>query len=148
MDESKALNIISALANGVHPATGEVFCADSPYQSPEVVRALFVVIRALEGRLKTQARRTEVPGNAGKPWSEEEDQRLLASFDSGRDLKLLAQDHQRTGAGIQARLEKHGRLQPSVSDYRPSAHREESRRNSAAQSPVNSRAATYSRQRS
>lgn len=145
MDESKALNIISALANGVHPSTGEVFSADSPYQSPEVVRALFVVIRALEGRLKTQARRTEMPGNAGKPWSTEEDQRLLAGFDSGRELKLLAQDHQRTSAGIQARLEKHGRLQPSTSDY-PSAHPEAHRRSQPVQPPANSKT-TYSRQR-
>ena len=40
MDEQKALNIVTALANGVNPQTGEVFPGDSPYQSAEIVRAL------------------------------------------------------------------------------------------------------------
>lgn len=112
MDESKALAIVSALANGVNPLTGEVFTTDSPYQSPDVVRALYISVRALEASAKRRSRaRGRLPGNAGKPWSEEEDNRLLSEFDHGRALAEIAQAHQRTQAGIQARLEKHGRLQ-------------------------------------
>jgi hypothetical protein len=112
MDESKALTIVSALANGVNPITGEIFTADSLYQSPEVVRALYSAARALEIRTKSRARpRTNLPANAGKPWSEEEDQKLLAGFDRGQSLPDLALTHGRTPAGIQARLERHGRLQ-------------------------------------
>jgi len=119
MDESKALNILSALANGVHPETGEMFASDSPYQSPDVVRALFVAIRTLEsrGRLANR-RRADLPGNAGKPWSSEEDRKLLAAFDEGRSLKQLAETHQRTLAGIQARLERHGRIEPTAEAFR------------------------------
>lgn len=113
MDEAKALTIVSALANGVNPVTGEVFAADSPYQSPDVVRALYIAVRMLEGGSRRRARSSaEMPSNAGKPWSQEEDGRLLAEFDRGRSLAELAQMHARTQAGIHARLEKHGRVQP------------------------------------
>lgn len=112
MDESKALTIVSALANGVNPLTGEIFPTDSPYQAPDVVRALYSVLRALESSSHQRSRsREHLPANAGKPWSEEEDQRLLSEFDRGCPLVDLARAHERTLAGIQARLEKHGRLQ-------------------------------------
>ena len=109
MDENKACGIVSALADGVNPITGEVFPADSPYQSPDIVRALYVAVRALQNRPRPRSR-DSLPGNAGKPWSEEEDRNLLAEFDRGRTPAELAQTHARTVAGIQARLEKHGRL--------------------------------------
>ena len=48
MDDSKALAVVSALADGVNPYTGEVFEPDSPYQSADVVRALYIAVRALE----------------------------------------------------------------------------------------------------
>lgn len=112
MDEVKALTILSTLANGVHPTTGEVFPADSPYQSPEVVRALFVATRSLESRSSPAKPRAALPANAGKPWADEDDRKLLAEHDRGRTLAELAHSLGRTVAGIQARLEKHGRLQP------------------------------------
>lgn len=112
MDEAKALTILTTLANGVHPETGEVFPPESPYQSPEVVRALFFATRALESRSPAPKPRASLPSNAGKPWADEDDRKLLAEFDRGRALSELAQSLGRTVAGIQARLEKHGRLQP------------------------------------
>jgi hypothetical protein len=112
MDEAKALSIVSALANGINPLTGEVLAPDSPYQSSPIVRALYVAIRALEQSTRRRTRpRTGMPDNAGKLWSEEEDRRLLVAFDEGRSAGELAQAHGRTQAGIQARLEKFGRLQ-------------------------------------
>jgi hypothetical protein len=122
MDDLQALRIISALANGTNPVTGELFPADSPYQSPDIVRALFVAVRAIEARASrspSQAKAgPQVPpsassGNAGKPWSSDEDRELLAGFDAGKSLSELAQAHGRTQGGIRARLEKHGRLEPS-----------------------------------
>lgn len=113
MDENKALTIVSALANGVNPWTGEIFPADSPYQTADVVRALFLARRALEAKSQQTRLRTRsnAPANAGKPWTEEEDRSLLEEFDSGCRIPDLAHAHARTTAGIQARLEKHGRLQ-------------------------------------
>jgi hypothetical protein len=112
MDEAKALSVVSALANGINPLTGEVLAADSPYQSSTIVRALYVAIRALEQSARRRTRpRTGMPDNAGKLWTEEEDSRLLAGFDEGQSIGDLARMHGRTQAGIQARLEKFGRLQ-------------------------------------
>ncbi len=118
MDEVKALSIVSALANGVNPQTGEVFPDDSPYQTAEIVRALFVAARALQSQPVTR-RRSDAPVNAGKPWSEGDDAQLLKAFDRGVAIVDLAQAHGRTVVGIQARLEKHGRVPPQV-DNRPS----------------------------
>ena len=113
MDDNKALAIVSALANGVNPQTGEMFEVDSPYQSADVIRALYVAVRALELTNRTKARnsRSRLPTNAGKPWTEQEDRELLEKFDDGRSPAELALAHDRTLAGIQARLERHGRLQ-------------------------------------
>jgi hypothetical protein len=115
MDDNKALNIVSALANGVNPQTGEMFEVDSPYQAAEVIRALYVAVRALELsnrsklRAKLRGNRTRLPANAGKPWVEREDHDLLEKFDAGLSVAEIAQAHDRTLAGIQARLERHGR---------------------------------------
>ena len=40
-----------------------------------------------------------------------EDERLLAGFDGGASVEALATAHERTRAGIEARLVKHGRLE-------------------------------------
>jgi len=119
MDVTKAHGIVSALANGVNPTTGEVFPSDSPYQSPAIIRALFIASRVLEGALPAPplaAKPEPAPAakpntsNVGKPWSPEDDQRLLSEFDAGRTASELAKLLGRTLAGIEARLEKHGRI--------------------------------------
>ncbi|WP_129775489.1 hypothetical protein [Peristeroidobacter soli] len=112
MDDNKALSIVSALANGVNPQTGEMFEIDSPYQAADVIRALYVAVRALElsNRSRARGNRGRMPANAGKPWVEQEDRDLLQRFADGQSLAQLAQAHDRTIAGIQARLERHGRL--------------------------------------
>jgi hypothetical protein len=127
MDDQKALSIVSALASGVNPLSGEVFASDSPYQASDVVRALFAAARALErvaqptqgsavspsaAAAPRERARPTLPGNVGKPWSPEEDQRLLSQFQEGRSPAELARQLGRTLAGIEARLEKHGRLTP------------------------------------
>lgn len=112
MDDNKALDIVSALANGVNPYTGEVFDMDSPYQSADVIRALYMAVRALEVTgSKARSKQARLPANAGKPWSEQEDLELLEKFDEGQSVAQLAQVHDRTLAGIRSRLERHGRLQ-------------------------------------
>lgn len=129
MDDRQALSIVSALAYGANPITGEMFPSDSPYQAPEVIRALFVAMRALEAKVggqmtadttvasKSLTAPTKEPrpaqGNAGKPWTADEDARLLAAFDANTPLAEISKAHGRTQGGVRARLEKHGRLEPS-----------------------------------
>lgn len=112
MDDNKALAIVSALADGVNPYTGEVFEPDSPYQAADVIRALYIAVRAMElTGSKASSNRARLPANAGKPWTEQEDRELLEKFDAGQSVAQLAEVHDRTLAGIQARLERHGRVQ-------------------------------------
>jgi hypothetical protein len=133
MDDQQALAIVSALANGANPVTGEMFAPDSPYQTPDVIRALFVAQRALEGlRESTRQKASTAPPaqprnasntNAGKPWSSEEDRQLLAAFDADKPITEIAREHGRTVGGVRARLEKHGRLEPSPATRWPSETR-------------------------
>lgn len=64
---AQALRIIEALANGADPTTGELLPESSPYNSPQVIRALFQALQALE-RLNERGRRQRtLPPYAGKP---------------------------------------------------------------------------------
>ena len=110
MDTTKSLEIIRALADGVDPHTGEEFSADSPYQHPQTIRALFVATQALERVKKAGDRQQRLPDNAGKAWADEEDHRLVLAFDSGKTVKQLAEEHQRTEGSIRSRLVKHGKI--------------------------------------
>ncbi len=38
------LKVIEALANGIDPLTGEALPEESPYNSPEIIRALFATL--------------------------------------------------------------------------------------------------------
>ena len=110
MDTDKAIYMIQALANGVNPVTGEVLPAGSTYEHPEVIRALFFSIKALEQYKKRQTRINKLPVNAGKPWTDGEDNKLLTEFDSGVALGEMAKNHSRTKGAIAARLVRLGRI--------------------------------------
>ena len=110
MDASQALAVVRSLANGVDPATGEVFPAESAYQRPDVVRALYEAASALERQERYDRRKAEMPSKTGEPWSEDEDRKLLAAFDAGRALQELAAAHERTLGAVRARLLKYGRI--------------------------------------
>jgi hypothetical protein len=121
MEKEQTLRILNALANGVHPATGEKFAADGPYQHPDTVRALFEAMRAVEGgaAVATAAPANErrpalPPTGAGSRWSQEEDQRLASAFDSGQPVDALARAHNRSRAAIEARLVRLGKMDASA----------------------------------
>ncbi len=110
MDAGQALAVVRSLANGVDPESGEVFSAESPYQRPQVVRALYEAAGALERIERFERRRSQMPAKTGEPWSEDEDRKLLGAFDSGRALQELAAAHQRSMGAVRARLLKYGRI--------------------------------------
>ena len=115
MERNNALRILNALANGVHPATGEVFAADSPYQHPDTVRALFEAIRALQAPESGNARGNgDMPSSTFVRWTPEEEERLAAGFDAGRSPAELAKLHNRSRAAIEARLLKLGKIDASA----------------------------------
>lgn len=110
MSPLEAKRIIALLANGIDPETGEILPTQSIINRPEVIRALVVAGMALEKAAKRAERDSLLPGNAGRPWSEEEDQTLLARFDSGVPAKDIAAEHGRTRGAIAARLVRLGRI--------------------------------------
>jgi hypothetical protein len=110
MDTDRAIEILKLLTDGIDPFTGEIFPKDSPYQHPDTVRALFNAIDALGKIQRKQVRQGELPENAGKPWSEEEDKQLIESFDGGKSFKELSEEHKRTEGAIKSRLLKIGKI--------------------------------------
>ena len=118
MEKEQTLRILNALANGVHPATGEKFAADGPYQHPDTVRALFEAMRAVEGGgapAPAPERKPAFPqSGSGSRWSAEEEQRLASAFDAGRTVDELARAHNRSRAAIEARLVRLGKMDASA----------------------------------
>lgn len=120
METQKTLAILKTLADGIDPATGEQFSAGSSYQHPDTARALFSAIRMLESPASPaqksapakDAATTARPGqeNAGRPWSQEEDVRLGASYDSGKSIEELAAIHKRSKWAVESRLARLGKI--------------------------------------
>jgi hypothetical protein len=116
MEHQQALAILKALAEGADPATGERFAADTPWQRADTVRALYRAIAAMEAlaapAAAAAAARPARPGrgNAGKPWSQEEDDRLVAGFDAGQTVEALAEAHGRSRFAVEARLARYGKV--------------------------------------
>ena len=116
INESKAL--LSSLANGIDPATGEVLPDTSPYNDPRVIRALFTVLYpAKQSRKKPEAKQQENvaagrPRNAGLPWTESLKEELAKKFRAGARLDQLAQDFNRTKGAILSELLKQGLIEP------------------------------------
>ncbi|MBE6954386.1 MAG: hypothetical protein E7449_00555 [Ruminococcaceae bacterium] len=102
MDHARAMEIIRSLANGVDPTTGEVFPAESVYNSPEIIRALFYALEQMNCAAANPLR------NAGKPWTDIEDAKLYDEFDSKMRVSDIAKEHGRTYKAIESRLERLG----------------------------------------
>lgn len=119
MEKAAALKILQQLADGTDPHTGKAFGADSPYQHPDTVRALFVALRALDapaaaapaGKQRIATPAENAPSNSGKPWSDDEDKALAAAFDAGKQILELATAHQRSRFAIEVRLAKLGKIE-------------------------------------
>ena len=84
MDIQRAKELLTALADGLDPLTGEVLPSDHVCNKGDIVRALHCVLEALPRGLKKP-----LPANNGKPWTEKADQELCSLFDSRMTKKAL-----------------------------------------------------------
>jgi len=68
MTPTEAKQVIEVLAKGIDPETGEVLSQDSPINSPHVIRALFMAVKALEQAAADKPARAKAdkPGHAGQ----------------------------------------------------------------------------------
>ncbi len=112
MEIQEALKIMKALADGVNPETGEVIANDAIYQNAQNVRALHRAVSALEYQEERERTKRLLPGNAGKPWSSQEDAQVCDELKSGTDFHDIAKKHNRTVGSIIARLVKLGKIAP------------------------------------
>ena len=118
MEIDKAKEIISLLAYGVDPTTGEVLPQDSPYNHPSVIRALFSVLSSVGTPKKkigqsmeekqTQNVASGRPRNAGLPWTEELKEKVAVMFKSGTSIDGLAEYFERTSGAILSQLMHQG----------------------------------------
>ena len=118
MHKREVVEVLSALASGAHPITGEIFEEDSPYNHPRVIRALFGSIELIESRSgRVKKTLEEINREQGRPlrsnarWSEEEDQRLVELLEEGVSTGEIASQFERTRGAIHSRLLSHGLLQ-------------------------------------
>ena len=119
MDINIAIEKLEVLANGIDPETGEQFSDNSPYNNPQVIRALFTVISAFKlpkGKKSPEQKQEEnrlkgLPQNAGLPWTDNGRNELAKCFNEGAPPPQLAQIHQRTSGAIIAELKKQGLIE-------------------------------------
>ena len=100
MDISRAKEIISALAEGVDPTTGEVLPSNSVCNQGEVVRAFYAVLNFLDEKKPKKT----IPTKAGKPWIKEDEDLLVHLYRSGTPKRDICKTLQRTESSIAARL--------------------------------------------
>ena len=118
MHERDVVEVLSALASGAHPVTGEIFEEDSPYNHPKVIRALFGSIELIESR-SGRAKKTleEINREEGRPlrtqrrWSEEEDRQLHELLEQGVLTGEIAARFERSRGAIHSRLQRQGLLE-------------------------------------
>lgn len=118
MDIIKAKEIVEMLADGIDPTTGEVLPPDSHWNNPEIIRALFTVLRAVRIPAKLSRKSLEEkqkdnldngrPKNAGLPWNEEQRNEVALLFSQGKTIDELADYLERTNGAIKSELTHQG----------------------------------------
>lgn len=107
MNIESATEILKVLANGINPITGELLSLDDSCNQPEVIRALYRILRELRD-VKTN--KNDLPENAGKPWTEFDDYTLCKMYDEGKSVKELSEYFKRTSGAITSRLKLLGKI--------------------------------------
>jgi len=123
MELNESRNIVKTLAQGVHPTTGEAFPTDSPYNDPEVIRALFSILefvkfakkpkRSIDDR-RQQNIELGRPANSGLPWSEADRETVRSDFREGMSVEKLAAKLGRSSGSIVAEVIRQDLLPPEL----------------------------------
>ena len=108
MDIQRAKELLSMLADGVNPLTGEILPDDDSCNQAEIVRALNAAVIELDKLVARRAR--PQPDKAGKPWSKEEEAQLIEEYQEGITANEIAKLHSRSKGAIAARLVRLGMI--------------------------------------
>lgn len=117
----KILAMLKALANGIHPETGEILTAESTANKPEAIRILFALIEELSATPEKQKKTKLTPeekqqrnlaeGRPAKsyfPWTEEEKVILAERFGQSEAIEALGDEFGRSARAVAIQLEKMG----------------------------------------
>jgi hypothetical protein len=110
----EAIAVLRTLAEGFDPRTGEELPPGGLWSDPNVLRALFLAVQAMQAppqeihAAPPPASRRNLPENAGKAWTAAEDAQLEAEFETERSAKALAAIHGRTAGSMTSRLVRLG----------------------------------------
>lgn len=107
MQLSRAKEILSVLADGINPITGELLPDDSVCNEPEVIRAFCCILANLEKEQK-QTFNSARPFNSGKPWLPEDDTALREMYAAGCGNDEICAHFGRSVRSIAARLVRLG----------------------------------------
>ena len=105
MDIIRAREIVRYLAEGVDPTTGEVLSGESVFNRPDVIRAMYTI---LEATAPNPVQLKDPYRNAGKPWTEMEDNKLIEEYTGKLKISDIAKEHGRTYGAIESRLDHLG----------------------------------------
>lgn len=118
MDIDKAKEIVSSLATGINPISGEVFDDHSPYNHPSVIRALYMVLNHVripkkQSKLSVEEKQAQniadgKPKNAGLAWTEDLKIEVADLFKRGKTIQELALYFERTEGAILSELVHQG----------------------------------------
>ena len=110
MELSTAKQILSLLADGIDPETGEIVPEDSVCNQPEVIRALRFSPDCLSHQ--KQRRMTSIfYVNQGKAWTAEEESLLTQLFRKGESNAQIQMELQRSESAVSARLVRLGLIE-------------------------------------
>lgn len=116
MELSTAKQILSLLADGIDPETGEILPEDSVCNQPEVIRALHFALDCLSHQ--KQRRKAGISyANQGKAWTAEEESLLTRLFRKGESNAQIQMELQRSESAVSARLVRLGLIEHRK-DYR------------------------------
>ena len=125
MNNERAIEVLEMLLDGVHPVTGEILPEKGIHTEPDVIMALYKSVEAIysEAGGKFQARSTQGQYtkrgklNAGRPWSEEDDQELRKLYKNQVPVERMCVILQRRPRGINNRLMCLGLMQRTTDRY-------------------------------
>ena len=117
MRKERAIEILDMLIDGIDPVTGEILPQDHVCLEQEVTLALRLAERALRksthSNSSTETQKQPYVNrsgrlNAGRPWTEEDDQKLLEMYNSHASIQMMCEALHRRPRGLRKRLKSLG----------------------------------------